>query len=355
MESINFERYNPFRRPDWRFERVLKMVDRHPTPGRSTKKDDEYVRGLRNFILRYRQYTEEQRERLCYENPGLYFAWLIHDRASDDQDWEMAFMVQSRILARQTDMEIAIEVDTIPETIRWYEHLFFDVRSRLRARDWITKHVLVPAIVQSQENAHDPDVRFPRMPLAEPFYDATLKFFAYFGGSVILDFMVTGFKHGMMARSQEDIEDWLTEYVTQAMFRRTAMAVTQLEVNKYNVMELIALHTRLVEIKKQADLEGTTRNELERNIEGLLADMPWGVGAEGAANFDGSIVQELDEHAAELRDHELMLHASDRKLLESDTTKLGEIKAITMPAPRRKEADEKKEKDSEDKDSLSGA
>jgi hypothetical protein len=217
--KIDFERYNPFRRPDWRFERVLRMVDRHPSPGRSTKRDDEWVKGLRQFILRYRSASEAKRERLCYENPGLYFAWLIHERSEDEP--EIAFMIEARILANQSGREICIESDTIPEAIDWYEHLFFDVRTRLRAHDWVMKHVLVPSVTRAQENKHDEGVRFPRQPLSEPFYDSTLKFFGYFGGPVLIDFMLAGFRRGVIARSSEDVSAWLDQYTSAAAKRRS--------------------------------------------------------------------------------------------------------------------------------------
>lgn len=329
MQDISFERFNPFRRPDWRYERVLQLVDRYPTPGRSSRRDDEFVRLARTFVLNYRNGSTETRNRLQYKNPGLFFAHMIYEQADDD--FEVAYMIEARLLARQTSLRIAEEAHTLPDAIDWYERLFFNIRDRIRSHDWVLKHVLMPSIKRSQDRVilGMAESRFVRIPLAEPFWDASLKFFAYFGGAHLVDFMLSGFQRGMEARSQEDVGEWLNNYVDQATKRRTGMAIGQLEVNKYNVMELMQIHLRLVEIQKASAREGGAETTFERNIETFLADIPWTVGDQGAEGFADTEVGPLDMGAAELRADELLLLSSGTK----DDKITQEVESLVMPDP----------------------
>ena len=49
----NFFKNNPFRRPQWRADRVMQMVEHRPRPLRPRDYDDHYVRVYRNFLLSY--------------------------------------------------------------------------------------------------------------------------------------------------------------------------------------------------------------------------------------------------------------------------------------------------------------
>jgi len=349
MQHIGFNKFHPFREPDWRYKRVLQMVDTLGNPGRSTKHDDDWVRGLRNFILRYRNGTREARRRLSYENHDLYFAWTIHERADDD--FETAFMIEARLLAQQSSEDIAKECHTLPGAIDWYEALFFNVRDRIHAHDWILKHVLMKAISQSAERLKEEggaEARFTRAPLSEPFWDSSLKFMGYFGGPIMIDFMLTGYRRGVHANSMDDVSNWLTDYVAHQVHRRTGMAVGHFEVNKYNVLELVGHHTQLVQLQKALADQGGAQNTFEKNVEQFLSDIPWSVGKDGATNFQGTPVAEFDGGAAELRDDELLLLSSG----ESADTISKEVASMSLPAAKPME---KRGQEDQDADPQQGA
>ena len=344
MPDISFERFNPFRQPNWRYERVLQLVDRHPTPGRSSRRDDEFVRQARTFVLSYRNSTREARHRLQYKHPGLFFAHLIHEQA--EEDFETAFTIEARILSGQDNATIAEQIHTLPDAIDWYERLFFNVRDRLISHDWILKHVLLPSVKRCQERvaAGQGESRFVRSPLSEPFWDSSLKFFAYFGGKHIIDFMISGYQRGNFARSQDDVGEWLNNTIDQGTKRRTAMAIGHLEVNKYNVLELLQVHISLVAIQTAAAKDGGATNDFERNVEQLLADIPWSVGDEGEENFAGTQVVLMDQGAGELRADELLKLSSG-----ADDVKMAkvvqEVGAITMPDPPKPVGQEDQDED----------
>lgn len=318
-----YNEYNPFRRPDWRYERVLGMLDSPDRVGRSTKSDDEWTKGFRGFIPRYLRYPERH-DAMFRQNPGLFLAYKINENRNDDP--EIAFTVEARLLANQTDQEIAGELDTLPQAITWYEKLFFDVRKHLHAHDWIIKHGLMPAILEalagptrpSTDGDDVPDTSLAaairRTPLAEPFWDSTLKFFGYFGGPILLDFMISSFRRGIKVHSQEDISGWMDQATTHSLKRRSVMAACMFEVNKFNVMELFATHARLMEIERSTDSDDHARTEIEKNVSGLLQALPWSVGRSSVAHYEGTDVIEADQGAAELRDGELMQAASGQSI-----------------------------------------
>ena len=321
--------FDPFMRPEWRYERILQLVDAVPTPRRPTRFDDDYVRAARRFILRWRAADEYTRKLMAYENPGLCFAWMIFQRI--DTDPEISFMVEARLLANQSFVDIANAIHSEPEVIEWYEALFFNVSDNLRHHDWILKHILLPAAdrfaEQDDEENEDNLRRFITPPVIRPHLDFTLKFFSYFGGPVLCDFMLSGFKQGMICRTQDDIGEWLDEQWYNQIRRRSTMAAGVFEVNKYNVMELFATHSRIIELHKGADGQDERRTMIERHINAMLTEIPWTVGQQAREIFEGTVVGAYDEMAAELRDEEMLLVAAGEKPLA-----LEEVPGLVMPS-----------------------
>src|SRR5579862_6417329 len=191
------EKHNPFRRPDWRWQRVLDLVERFPAPGRCSRGDDEWVQAARSFLCYWRNGDERLRDQLHQEIPGLVYAIQIYEQRKDTP--LPASFIEARLLAGQAAELIAKEHSTIPAAVRWYEALFFNVREYLHHRDWITSRVLAPLVISHLDcfaalrddgaaaPARPPDAVTP---VALPFDDVSLKFYAYFGGPVLVDLMI---------------------------------------------------------------------------------------------------------------------------------------------------------------------
>ncbi len=303
--------FNPFLRPDWRFERVLKLVGRVPTPGRTTKLDDRFIKKARSFMLKWRK-GEGAREQLLIEDPGLYYAYMIYDNIHTDP--EVRFMLEARLLSGQPADEIANALKTLPDAVKWYERLFFNVRPFLSHHDWIVKHVLLPSadrfLDADDDDDDDDDVAaHPQnnVPLiVRPHLDMTLKFFAYFGGPILCEFMIGGFKRGMTVHSHEDIAPWFNEQWQLTLQRRSTQAAGVFEVNRYNVMELFATHARIVELQRSAESGDERRSVVESHIHAMLTELPWTVGKQAKELYSDSVIGEYDEIAAELNSEELM-------------------------------------------------
>jgi hypothetical protein len=333
---ISANKYNPSLPPEWRFNRVLEMVDRYDSaPGRCTQRDDVYVKGLRNFILRYRHSNDQRaRDALLAEDPGLFWAFQIYERKLDNLD-SRAMLIEARILAGQSDEDIAAELGTIPEVAEWYEALFFNVRDRLANHDWIVEEVLYPAMNRSLQasmarEAKPKDQR--QTPLAQPFHDATLKLFAYFGGPFVLDQVIAGFRRGQRAGSADEVAGYFDGHYRNEIRHRSAMAATIFEVNQDNVMELFNVHGRLMEIEKSNDSLEHKQDVMHRAVSGFLKEMKFGVGNAGATLVAGTPVEPFDKCAAELRDGELLQLAAGGR-----PSTIDRIETLTMPPPHNKD------------------
>jgi hypothetical protein len=303
---------DPFLRPEWRFERTLEMVDVNP-PGRILRHDDDYIKMARSYMLRWRKATPVMREKIKRENIGLWKAFEIHEKAQTDP--EVAFIVQAMTLANFPLEEIADYAMTWPTAIEWYGALFFDAAPKLRHEGWVLKHILLPAADRFTPAMDDDDGvgftgRFITPPVVKPHLDMTLKFFSYFGGPILCQFMLAGFKRGVTCHTQDEIGAWLNEQWMVSVQSRSTQAAGVFEINKYNVMELFATHARIMEVQMTVEDGGERRTLIERHIHAMLTEIPWTVGSEAKAIYAGTDIGRYDEMAAELRDEELLLVAA---------------------------------------------
>ena len=313
MTHAEYQRYNFFRAPEWRWERVLRLVDRSGfRAARCTRRDDAAVRGAKNFLLRWRNGDADAREVLLWENPALHDAYRFHRSAAEDPREVMA--IQARLLARMTPEEVAATHGIHPDTVRWYADLFFDVVPYLDARDWITKRVLLPALVRSPPQAAAPDpTRAARVDrISESFYDGSLKLFAYFGGRHVVDEMLAGMAVGKPAVSGEAVSQWHDEGMSRSIRMRSNQAAKLFELNRYNVMELFQIHAKLVELDRSEDNQAKSAGSYERSVKALVEEIPWAVGADGEKLYGGTVLGRLDAMAGEARDDEVLMLASGR-------------------------------------------
>ena len=129
---LRYQRYNPLRHLDWRWRHARAVV----TGGRraSARRDDpESIIVICYVRAEARCRTDGDRARLARRWPALDAArWLAGGAAPPR--WE----VEARFLAGQGDAAIAAGCALDPETVRWFEAAFFQVRDRLaRGRDWV--------------------------------------------------------------------------------------------------------------------------------------------------------------------------------------------------------------------------
>lgn len=334
-----YQKYNPFRRPDWRWERVLEITQK-PNGGRSTKRDDAYVRQARSFYVRWHNREPEDREPLFLENPGLFLAYQMFEMQTADPDH--ALILQSRLLAGMDYVDIAEAMDTMPQMVEWYEAVFFNVRDKLKKRDWVTRQVLIPAMMRNfglfdsgnkkkdNDGEQVQEKSWQQQIIARPFMDASLKMFSYFGGPVLCEYMIAGFQQGKFCQSPDGLSEWLDGHWAMTLRARSAQAARTFEVNRYNVMTLFETHARIMEIEKSAESLDQKRSTIERHVGALIGELKdvWAVG-DDESSLEGSEVLKYDTGAAELRDDELLVVASGGKVKQDG------LEQLTLPPPRK--------------------
>ncbi|MEK6233616.1 MAG: hypothetical protein N2C14_02805, partial [Planctomycetales bacterium] len=283
-----------------------------PKPGQCTARDDEPTKQIRNYFLRERS-PGVHKKNLHKDHPGLYHA---HQLMVDNSLRKTRNGIEARILAGQNDQEIAKVVGVTPETVHWYEACYFDVRGRLRHKDWVVSCVIGPI-----DQNMGPDSE-----------DKLLKLFGYFAGSKAVDFIAWGgFKGGIpKIASEEELSAWMDANWAETLKMRSAMAAKTFEVNKYNVFELMMTHARIKEIEKSDDTVLGKQTRQEANIAAMLQELPWAVGGKPHEDYR-EVLLDFDQADAELNDQELLRVAAGEITPEMEAKKL-----TKMPPPRRK-------------------
>jgi hypothetical protein len=151
-----FQRHNPMRPVDWRWQRAEYLVGAGKHHCRH--RDDEATGRAVEYIRRRRD-----RRRM----PDIATARRLHEQGD-----MLATIVQARILARQTAPEIAQYVALDPAGIATYEQLFFDVRERLSAKCFV--------LLAASGGGSCGDTASERLATA-------VKLLAYVGGPLVID------------------------------------------------------------------------------------------------------------------------------------------------------------------------
>lgn len=261
-----YVKYDPFRSPQWRSERVLEMIEAENGPLRPRRFDDSYVRTYRQFLIRWRN-TEEDEEKtfLFPQAPSLYYAqhWHYHP----DPEWRT--LLQARILTRASDQDIAEAFGTLPDSVFWYETIFFNVRDRLNCHDWIVKSILGTALTRSTHRDGS---------LTDQQRDLVYKLFGYFGGPLVLNVMISGFDAASFPKKSSEIANWFDNSLKMLLRSRAAAAARIFEINRYNVMQLFELSLGVMNHDFAAKgAAGGAQNELQQNIEALMQEIEWGL------------------------------------------------------------------------------
>jgi hypothetical protein len=126
-----FARFNPCAKPDWRWTRACWLA-RHCA--RASERLDDLATRRTFHYLRCLTRCRDRRDRdeIRQDFPDLAAARQIHR-----ENGNVRLELECRILASQNDEDIA-EIMGLPvPVVKVYERVFFNVRPRLHAMDWI--------------------------------------------------------------------------------------------------------------------------------------------------------------------------------------------------------------------------
>jgi hypothetical protein len=245
---------SPFRRPAWRSERAFEMLTHRPRPLRPRRSDDQYVRAYYWYMQNSLAAGDDavERQHLHREMPHVGQAhWLY------SSDVEQRQILEARLLTSETFDEIAERFVTAAQTIECFEQLFFNVRDRMQATDWLIKAIQGP---------HEDRARSRDGVMTPAQRGFAYRHFAYFGGPLILDAVV------MCLSRQQDEDSCLDEATRDVVSSRAALATSLLVVDGQNVMRLLKLALRENPVGSAVpnQMSATDREIILRELQNLL-------------------------------------------------------------------------------------
>ncbi len=165
--AVRYQRFNYFRTLHWRWDLAQCLV----RECRLLKPfgDDRAFAAVQ--FLREQSDCSARRSRLRFQDRWQH---LLSARQLGETKTSVRWEIQARILTGETDKLIADRFGIAPETVGWFESLFFHTRDRLRAYDWVAS--VIGLGLRYGVEADD--------------IDKSWMSFGFFGGSLVLDAVI---------------------------------------------------------------------------------------------------------------------------------------------------------------------
>lgn len=286
-------RDNPRRASNWRWLRAVEIDSGGPRASRAIDGADgfEWIRRAIRLKRRFEQ---------ANNRPAAIYALLQRDRDlfwahsiwSDDRA-PTRWGIEARILAGETNEEIAEKVGTSPSVIDAYAHVFFDVREKLPNVDYISNVVMADAVVRGLQERH---------------YDLLWKMLGYKGGTHVLNAVIARSPPVSRPETPDAVSGFFQDFAISTMKYKAAIASLTVQINTHTQLALIDSFVKYVEIERTTDNATKAHSTIVENIGAMLSSLPFKVGTK----LDSSPLKMLpfDNSAAELRNDELMVLAT---------------------------------------------
>lgn len=320
----DFIKLDPRRSPRWRYERVRQLLDARPPQAAVRGRDDACIRSARKFLREWEALGRVHRGRQLVDarrmlfslDPELYFAFDMFLATDTDK---MRCEVEARILARQSNEEIAEEIHTLPGSVDYFEKLFFNVRDRLDNKGYIVNRIIAPTVMdQDWTNLNR---------------ELSTKFFGYFAGPVVLSAVLHDFDSSLIPPGEgQSTDEFFDAHTATGFRRRIAEAINAFEINKFNIVELLEVHTQVLKIARDAkQAAGGDFNANEAQMGLLLQTLDFAASPEQrqAAMVD-SPLKPYHDLAGELRSDEML------RIVAGDVPDTVD-ELITLKMPERRE------------------
>lgn len=294
---LNAFRTNPLRPPNWRWLRAVQIDSGGRKASRALDGADGFVWIRR--ALRLKRHFEQ-----ANNDPTATYGAMLRDAAmfwahslwaADKQPTRWA--IEARILAGESDQEIASKLGTEVETIEAYANTFFDVRDKLVNTDYIVNVVMADAVTRGLQERH---------------YDLLWKLLGFRGGQYVLDAAINRCLEIPKPESAGGVSAFFQDFAIHSMKYKAAIASLTVPVNSHTQLPLIDSFVKYVEIEKNSDNATKSQATIVENIGAMLATLPFKVGTK----LDSAAIKMLpfDDGAAELRNDEMMIIAAGGSL-----------------------------------------
>jgi hypothetical protein len=273
---------NPCRLPDWRWLRAQDAA--HGGPPATVRWDGPTSTTLIRRATRFYKAlqlcdSDERQMKLAEQTPIIFWAQYLYDQPEHPMRWS----AEARILAGETDREIASRIGCGEEIIQIYEALFFNVRDKLNRKDYIFNVVLRGAVSRG---------------LHEREKDLLWKLVAYTGGSYMLDAIINPLVNPHWVTNPDDISAFLQDVAINVIKKKAAIAALCVPINSQTEMKLIKALGKFVKIERSADRQGKATDQIIQGIGAMLDSLPFRVGSTKAAKVQAGPLSEYDQGAS---------------------------------------------------------
>lgn len=300
-------RDNPCRAPHWKWLRAQEIDGGGQKPTRKIDGPDGFT-WIRRAV-RLKRHAERAGNRrnamyaLILRDKELFWAHSIWLADKNPTRWG----IEARVLAGESDEQIAEKIGTDPGIIAAYINVFFDVRDRLNNLDYVQNVIMADAVTRGLQERH---------------YDLLWKLLAYKGGPLVLDAVINRGTDVTKPNSADGVGTFFQDFAISSMKYKAALASLTVQVNTHTQLPLIESFVKYVEIEKNSDNAMKAQSSIVDNIGVMLTSLPFQIGTK--LDSEGAKMLPFDNGAAELRGDEMLVIAAGGKLKNTaDIQKLG--------------------------------
>lgn len=256
---------DPRRKPIWRYERVRELMSQRRPP--NPKYDDKLVYRLRDYYLvkdrlESRGYSETE---LCHYLNDKFGSLFMADRIfANGRSDRTRFGMEAYILTGEELGSISERTGVDPAVIDIYEKLFFHVSDRLKARNYIASQVLGDAFMAGLVNRSA---------------EVTAKYFAYFGGKVVLEMILDAMDSNLVSPKDDlDLVEWLDKNYKNRLRTQGVVGTTFLEPTNYNIRSILEGYQGILSLTNKENADAGAENIVGKAVDIFLSmgDVPIG-------------------------------------------------------------------------------
>jgi hypothetical protein len=238
--------------PHWRFIRLKALARNVATASgkkRASVRDDPWTKEAHAFLKELdNAQTETDHACVFRRNPHFYHAYELYIADTPEAE-KQRLILEARLLSGLSMEEIADKNRLSFDAVKAYEALFFDVTEHLDKSDWIHARVLMPAERRSYvpvKYRTAEEVQYDT--IAHPLLDASLKYFAYYGGPYVCDFFIRGCRDLPQPTSASKARKTIATLFTDRVMVKSLTAVHKLKATNFNANDFVNTYARFQEL-----------------------------------------------------------------------------------------------------------
>lgn len=297
---LNTFKNNPRRAPHWRWLRAVQIDGGGTKPSKALDGEEGFA-WIRRALRLKRHYdragnNSEKLYAAMLRDSDLFWAHSIWVEEKAPTRWG----IEARVMAGESDEEIAKKTGTDPAVISAYVNTFFDIREKLANTDYVVNVVMADAVVRGLQERH---------------YDLLWKMMGFHGGPYVLDAVINRFIPLVKPEGPDAVAGFFQDSAINSMKYKASLATLTVQINTHTQLPLIDSFVKYVEIERTTDSASKAQSSIIDNIGAMLNAMPVKVGTK----LDSVSVKMLpfDDGAAELRSDEMLVLASGGNLQNS--------------------------------------